>query len=361
MAAASPSPLSQMVRTTPTDYWNDSCATEELRYAIEHGAVGATSNPAIVLDVLRQELGTWRPLIAELAQAEPTASEVDVCWRLIETMAVRAAALLLPVFEREHGRKGRLSLQTNPTFYRNASAIVEQAVRFHSLAPNLQVKIPATKAGIAAIEEATRLGVNVNATVSFSVAQAIAVAEAVERGLDRRAADGGDAAAMAPVCTIMIGRIEDWLRVLESRDGVIADPSCIPWAGVACFKHAHAIFGERRFRTRLLAAAYRHQLHWTELAGGDVILTIPYVWQKRFNASGIEPRPRFHEPVAPAIVTELAARFPDFRRAYDERGLTLDELDDFGPVRRTLRSFVKAYYDLLGVVRDVMLPNPDVR
>ena len=46
MVGTTPSPLSQMVRTTPTDFWNDSCATDELRYALEHGAVGATSNPA---------------------------------------------------------------------------------------------------------------------------------------------------------------------------------------------------------------------------------------------------------------------------------------------------------------------------
>ena len=60
-------------------------------------------------------------------------------------------------------------MQTNPTFYRNAEAIVNQAMHFDALAPNIQVKIPATKAGIAAIEEATYRGVNVNATVSFTV------------------------------------------------------------------------------------------------------------------------------------------------------------------------------------------------
>ncbi len=61
---------------------------------------------------------------------------------------------------------------------------MEQAVHFNGLAPNIQVKIPATAAGIVAIEEATRLGVNINATVSFTLPQAIAVAEAVERGLE---------------------------------------------------------------------------------------------------------------------------------------------------------------------------------
>lgn len=70
--------------------------------------------------------------------------------------------MLKPVFDRENEKKGRLSIQTNPTNYRNAKAIVGQAVHFDSLAPKLQVKIPATKAGIEAVEEATFQGVNIN-------------------------------------------------------------------------------------------------------------------------------------------------------------------------------------------------------
>ena len=54
MSSASTSPLLQMVTTTPTDYWNDSCSIEELTYGIEHGAVGATTNPQIVVMVLKE-------------------------------------------------------------------------------------------------------------------------------------------------------------------------------------------------------------------------------------------------------------------------------------------------------------------
>ena len=65
-----------------------------------------------------------------------------------------------------------------------------QAIRFSRLAPNMIVKIAATHAGIVAIEEATYRGISINATVSFTLPQAIAVAEAVERGLKRREAEG---------------------------------------------------------------------------------------------------------------------------------------------------------------------------
>lgn len=351
--------LHQTVTTTVTDYWNDSCSVEELTYAIEHGAVGATTNPTIVLGVLKKEMHLWKDRIYAIIRENPTWNEEQITWKLIEEMAVRGTELLRPVFERERHRKGRLSIQTNPQFYRDADAIVEQARHFDTLAPNIQVKIPVTKAGVRAIEEATYYGVNINATVCFCVPQALAVAEAVERGLQRREAGGMSIAEMRPVCTIMIGRLDDWLHVLEKRDGIIVTPGVVDWAGIACLKKAYGIFKQRGYRARLLAAAYRHHMHWSELIGGDVVLTIPYEWQKLFNASGVEVKERMQNPVSQEIIDTLYAKFIDFRRAYEEDGMTIEEFDTFGPTVRTLRSFIGAYHDLTGMVRDFMLPDPD--
>jgi transaldolase len=355
------SPMLQTVTDRPTDYWNDSCALDELEYAVARGASGATSNPSIVLEVMRKERAHWTPRVAELASTNPSWTETDVTWAIVEEMAVGGAAVLEPVFVRERGRKGRLSVQTNPVNYPNTERMLEQGLRFAGLAPNIQVKFPATRAGIAAIEQATAAGVNINATVSFTVPQAIAVAEAVERGLDARAARGDDVTGMTPVCTIMVGRLDDWMRVLVERDDIAIQPDALNWAGVAAFKRAYRIFAERGYRTRLLAAAYRHRLHWTELVGGDVILTMPHAWQVRFNASGITPMDRIDEPVDPAIIRELRERIPDFGRAYEPDGLTIDEFDRFGPTVRTLRGFIKSYHDLLGAIRDICLPDPDIR
>jgi transaldolase len=158
-----------------------------------------------------------------------------------------------------------------------------------------------------------------------------------------------------------MGRLEDWLRVLTERDGVVADPSALPWSGVAVFKRAVAEFRDRGLRARLLGAAIRHHLHWSELIGGDVVITLPASWQRRFNASAVEVRPRMDDPVAPAIVDELCARFPDFVLAYEPDGLTPDEFDTFGPSARTLRAFVGSYHELLHQVMDALVPNPDVK
>ena len=169
-----------MVTTTPTDYWNDSCSVEELAYGIQNGAIGVTTNPQIVVMVLKKEGHLWHVRIAQMIAENPTWSENEITWKLVEEMAVRGARLLEPIYERYQGKKGRLSIQTNPQNYRNAEAIARQAIYFSTLAPNMQVKAPVTAAGVKAIEEGTYHGVSFNATVSFTVPQMLAVGEAID-------------------------------------------------------------------------------------------------------------------------------------------------------------------------------------
>jgi transaldolase len=353
------SPLHEMTQSTPTCLWNDSASIQELESSIEHGAVGATCNPVIVLEVLKKEMHLWKEYIHQLIQDMPTATEDQIAWKVVEAISAKAAQLLLPAFEQHGGRNGRLSVQTDPRLYRDPSAIVEQAMRLNELAPNIIVKIPVTKAGITAIEEVTYRGVSINATVCFSLPQCIAVAEAVERGLSRRESEGLSIAAMGPVCTIMVGRLDDWLKTAADKNNIIVDPGILEWAGVAVFKKTYEIYRERGFRSRLLSAAFRNHMHWSELIGGDVVISPPYKWQLRFNASGIDVVTRIDQPVNAAVVSELLMKFDDFRRAYSERGLTIDEFDAFPPTVRTLRQFINACHDLDNLVRDFMLPNPD--
>ena len=351
--------LHQMTQTTPTCLWNDSASIEELTYAIAHGAVGATCNPVIVLGVLKKEMPLWRGRIQALIEDMPAATESEIGWKLVEEISARGAALLDPIFDAHQGRNGRLSIQTDPRFYRNTQAIVEQAMRFSRIARNMIVKIPVTRAGIPAIEEATYRGVSINATVCFTLPQCIAVAEAVERGLKRREQAGKDIAAMGPVCTIMVGRLDDWLKVVAEREGIIVDPGYLEWAGVAVFKKTYRLFRERGYRLRLLSAAFRNHMHWSEFIGADAVISPPYSWQVRYNASDVEVVPRIDRPVDRRIVDALTNKFGEFRRAYAEDGLAPEEFDGFGATRRTLRQFIGACHDLDSLIRDFMLPNPD--
>jgi transaldolase len=354
----SKSPLLRMTQTTKTCLWNDSADLDELKFALAHGAVGATCNPVIAHTVIKAHLAEWRPRILRLLADWPTATEDEIAWAAVESLSVDAAKLLEPAFATHKGRNGRLSVQTDPRFYRDAAAIIRQAEQFDRLAPNIIVKIPATSAGIEAIEAATAHGITINATVCFTLPQCVAVAEAIERGLTRRQALGHDVSSMGPVCTIMVGRLDDWLKVVMEKEGIATNPGHLEWAGVAVFKKTYKLFVERGYRVRLLSAAFRNHMHWSELIGGDVVISPPSAWQKRFVASDISVEHRIDTPVDAAIVGDLHRRFEDFRRAYDEGGLTVDQFDTFAPTRRTLRQFLGACDDLSSLVRDVMVENP---
>jgi transaldolase len=352
--------LHEMTQSTPTCLWNDSVSLQELSYSIEHGAVGATCNPVIVVGVLKKEINAWKERIATLIRELPTATEDEIAWQLVREMSVQAAALLKPIFAEQRGRNGRLSIQTDPRLFRDSKAIAKQAIELNQLAPNMIVKIPVTGAGILAIEEATYQGISINATVCFSVPQCLAVAEAVERGLQRREREGQEIAGMGPVCTIMVGRLDDWMKVLAEKDNISIDPGYLEWAGVAVFKKTYQIFRQRGYRLRLLSAAFRNHMHWSEFIGGDVVISPPHSWQVRFNASDIEICSRIEKEVPARIVEELSKRFGDFRRAYSEDGLALEDFDTYGPTVRTLRQFITACHDLDGLVREFLLPNPDL-
>ena len=109
----------------------------------------------------------------------------------------------------------------------------------------------------------------------------------------------------------------------------------------------------------MLSAAFRNHMHWSEFIGGDVVISPPFQWQVRLNASGISAESRIENPVDPKIIRELGDRFGEFRRAYEENGMSVSEFDTFGATRRTLRQFIVACHDLDAIVRDFQIPNPD--
>ena len=133
------------------------------------------------------------------------------------------------------------------------------------------------------------------------------------------------------------------------------------WSGPAwrCSRRRIRFFVSAVIGCGLLSAAFRNHMHWSEFIGGDVVISPPYSWQVRFNASDIEVRPRMDNPVPADMVETLLKKFPDFGRAYREERPVPKDFDSFGPTLRTLRQFIQACHDLDGLVLDFLVPNPD--
>ncbi|HEX2861813.1 MAG TPA: transaldolase family protein [Lacunisphaera sp.] len=337
------------------DWWNDSGVPAELAEAVGLGAVGGTSNPVIVSQAALANPALCLPLLEQLAAEHPHATEDDLAWKLIHVLGLDSASRLMPVYERTRGRKGFLSMQVNPKFYPDPRRMLDQALELSALAPNIAIKAPTTEAGIRAMEEMVARGVSVNATVSFSVAQALVVSAAFERGLRRARAGGVATDKVQLYITLMIGRVDDQLkRVVEARK-LTPTPGIVDWAGIAVFKQAHRLFKGSGRPGTLLAAAYRHENHWSQIIGPEVLQTVPYTWWTKFNHSAAEPRLTLEEPVDDKIVAELRAGFPDFVKAHDADAMQPAEFIRYGATLHTLNQFLAGYADLLGFVRAAML------
>ena len=348
------------MRQLGAQWWNDSCDPAHLAEAVAQGATGATSNPVIVEATVSAHQDLWLPVVRQLAQAHPDDSSEAITWKLIAEMGRQAAEILRPVYEASNGARGYLSLQVNPEYNLDTDRMIVQAQELAALAPNIAIKLPTTECGLKAAEELVAQGVSVNTTVSFTVAQAVAAAEAIERGLDRYTASGHDASRIFPYVTIMVGRIGDSLKRTGSARGVQdMDEDALFRSGTLVFKYAAQLFQTRGYRSTLLAAAYRHEVQWSEIIGPNVLQSIPYAWWKAFNSSGATIRATVEEPINETAVQSLRQTFPEFDQFYQPDGLAIAEFQTFEASAATLDQFVAGYRTLVELVASTITSSTD--
>ncbi|MDF9823810.1 transaldolase [Breznakia sp. PF5-3] len=348
--------IKQVIETFPkTDIWVDSFHVEDHKAAIALGSVGVTTSPTWVSRMMLNE--DQQANVEKIIADNPNDNEFEIMWKWTLAMGKERSKVMLPIWEAGQPQKGRFSIQTSILEYRNAERMIEMAEEVDALGANMQVKIPATTAGIKAMEEATYKGISVMATICFSVDQAVAVAEAIERGMKRREAEGKDNTMLNPVCAVLLGMQEDWLKDYAEKNNIVVHPSALPWAGVAICKKVAEVYKERGFKTRILTAYYRHHLHYSEFFGGDIIMTIPYKWQKRFDNSDVVVEETMSKKVDSKIMEELFKLEP-FVKAYSENSFVMDLFDSIPPVILTIRYFTQCYEDALTEVKNIMLPDP---
>jgi transaldolase len=327
--------LSWLARDTPTSWWHDSADPDELREALNNGASGVTTNPLLVNRTLSATPTKWTE---ELKAIPPNLVAEENAEQLLGAVVRRTTKTLLPHYKCSAGRDGYVCAQVNPGKAGDAAAMLAMATRIQSWAPNVAVKLPATAAGLEALEECAARGINVTATVSFTVAQVIAVAERYRCGLTR-----ARKAAVKPgrcFAVLMIGRLDDYLRdVAQDRRADVTEAD-IRQAGVAVAKRAHAIFQERRYEAALLPAAMRGPLHVQDLAGADMTLSIHPSIQASILKADPPRQLRIGIPVPEEVVRRLLV-IPEFERAYEPDGMKPEEFITFGLSQRTLSQFLE--------------------
>lgn len=306
----------------------------ELRRLIDEDAVvGATSNPTILQKAMTSG-EAYDEQLRELAGQDVE----QVFWTLAEQDIGEACDVFRPVWDGGSGRDGYVSIEVDPRLAYDALASYREAMRLHEAIdrPNLLVKIPATKPGLAAIEDAISKGRSINVTLIFSLRRYAEVAESYIRGLERLVAEGGDPSKVVSVASFFVSRIDTEAdKRLEALGGhdELKGRLAIANARLAYQHYKRAFSGERweflggkgATPQRVLWAStstknpdYPDTIYVDELIGPDTINTMPIETVQAFQDHGA-PRPRLENDVrdAHALFEELARIGVDYEDITD--------------------------------------------
>jgi transaldolase len=327
--------------TTGTAWWHDSGDPGELRHGLEHGAVGVTTNPVLCAQALKNNSELWREDIQSVmaVEASPSARAES----LMRIVVVSAARALEPIHRSTQGAQGYVCAQVDPSLAGNRAGMQAMGMRLAAWGPNIAVKLPATSAGLDVMERLCADGIAVTVTVSFTVAQACAIAERYQRVVSGHEGRGRVGRCFA---VMMIGRLDDYLReVCADNESPLAEQE-IQSAGLSVVKNAYRLYREKRFAATLLVAALRGNYHMTGLAGGNLIMSIHPTCQKSLLAGPAVREKLIDEPI-PSAVQEKLLSVPEFMRAFEPNGLSEKEMISFGLTQRTLAQFTDGGWKLL--------------
>jgi transaldolase len=308
----------------------------------DDAVVGITSNPTIFQKAISQGDLYDEQIRASLDELD---DPKEIFWRLAEKDVGDACDLLRPVWDATRGRDGYVSIEVEPGLAGDTDGTITQARRLHAEIdrPNLYVKIPATKAGLPAIEEMIASGKNINVTLTFSLERYAEVAEAYIRGLERLVESGGDPSQVASVASFFVSRVDtetdkrlDELGGHDELKGKLA----IANAKLAYQRYKEPFSGDRweplaakgATKQRCLWAststknpAYRDVMYVEELIGPETVNTMPEETILAFQdhgevaltlEQGLDEAKRLFEQLA-----EAGIDYDDVVRVLEEEGV----------------------------------------
>jgi transaldolase len=320
----------------------------------EDAVVGVTSNPSI----FEKALANGHAYDEQIGASDADARSVFL--ELAMRDVANACDVLRPVWNRTQGGDGFVSIEVDPSLAGDTAATIEQATHFHQTIarPNLMVKIPATDAGVPAIEEMTARGYAINVTLIFSLTRHAEVAEAYLRGLERLVASGGDPSRIHSVASFFVSRVDTEAdrRLAEAGRDDLRGRLGIANARLAYQQYKALFHGDRWgalaargataqrclwASTSVKDRSLRDTLYVEELIGAETISTMPQETIRAFQDHGrVEARLDADLGEARNLFDQLAAAGID----YDDVTATLE--------REGIEKFVGAFDELLQRVSD---------
>jgi len=205
-------------------------------------------------------------------------------------------------------------------------------------------KIPVIQGGLEALEACVQENIPICATEVFSIAQALHMCELYERAVERT----GNRPPF--FVTHITGIFDEYLGKMVQREGIDIAPEVLAQAGCAVARKEYRLLKERGYQTTMLGGGARGTHHFTEMVGGDVHITINWSTAQEIIEADTPLVPRMDVETPQAVIDELYARLPDFRRAFDEDGLAVEEYAEYGPVQFFRNAFLQGWYLLLAEI-----------
>jgi len=336
------------------------------RHISGDGVRGVTSNPTI----FEKAVSAGAEYEAQFGALAREGASVREAYQRIVTEDIRAAAdLLRPVYDATGGGDGYVSLEVEPDLARDTPATVDRARELFRVVgrPNVMIKIPGTREGLPAVEEAIASGVPVNVTLIFSVKRYGEVSEAYIRGLERLLSAGGDPKSVASVASFFVSRVDTavdalLLSEIERRPGSPRAETALSLLGRLAVANAKAAYEKfvgivatdrwkglaargARVQRPLWASTgtknpkYSDVKYVEELIGRDTVNTMPPATMDAF---------RDHGNVADA----LSGSFPAARKVLDDYSLMDTGIEEVcGRLEEEgVKSFLDSYTKLLAAV-----------
>jgi len=337
----------QVTTRTPTRLWVNNPTAEELKRALEAGAINCTTNPTYAARMLRQPETREESLhIVDEAVAE-TPDDTEAAALIQRRLVAGMASGFMPHFKNTNGCEGFVSVQMDPRLEKDFARIVAKALADFELIPNCIAKIPVIPSGLIAMDCLVRLNKPVVATEIMGISQAIAACETYQKA----SKESGHTPAF--FVTHISGIFDEQLKADAEALGITLSPESMRLAGCAIAKKQYAIMQDRGLPGILLGGGARNLHHFTEMVGGKVHITLN--WQSTIsvleeNSPAVENL--MDKSVPETIIHELRDKLPTFARAYAEDGLKPEEFEDFSPVVRFRTQFLNGWYKLLETIRE---------
>jgi len=335
----------RVIQLTGTKFWINNVTREEALLAIEAGAMGCTQNPSYAYKMLTHpsESVHAKKILKEVINKSSNINEIEC---LLQAKLIgEISDIFMPLWEKTHGRHGYVSIQGDPIHEEDPMVIINEGRRNRELNPNIMIKIPATKAGLEAMSILIDEGTPINATEVMGIGQALDICR-MYREISLKTGK-----FPAIYYSLITGIFDEYLQKHVQNSNIQISNDIVYNAGMLIaqkvYKTTKAFYPEVGF----IGGGVRGLHHFTEMVGADVCITMN--WQDQAEElikKDFPVVPRFFNNYPENYLDELLTKVPEFKKAYMENGLTIDEYEHYGPVDYFRQMFISAWVGALKII-----------